>query len=396
MKKILNGEKNHILATYMGFPIAMRRGKGSWLWDEAGNNYLDFFTGIAVHPLGHAHPAVVRAIAAQAARLSHTTNLFYSAPQVELAALLVKHSFASKVAFANSGAEANELCIKIARRWGAPKGRHKIIAMQNSFHGRTYGALSATGQPAMHKPFGPMLSGFKHVPLNNLAALRKALDNKTCAVMLESVQGEGGICPADIDYLKAVRRLCDAKGLLLIVDEIQTGLGRTGKLWGYQQAGPGFKPDLASLGKSLGGGLPLSAVLVSKKCETLLAVGGHGTTLGGNPVACAAGSAMLKALLSAKLAQKSAATGRQLAAGLRALGKKYGVIQQVRGRGLMLGAVLDRPSAPLVADLLRRGLVANATAGNVLRLLPPLNLNQKDLNTGLGILEQALAAIKRV
>lgn len=382
-----------ILQSYHRFPAALVRGKGSWVWDADGKRYLDFLTGITVNTVGHSNPRVIAAMRAQLGKITHVGNLFYSPLQAELAEELKKISFASKVAFANTGAEANELCIKFARKWGFPRGKHEIITFANSFHGRTYGALTATAQKKMHVGLGPMLPGFKYAKYNDLKSVERLISKKTCAIMVEPIQGEGGVNVGSAAFLKGLRRLCDRKGLLLIVDEIQTGLGRSGKMFCYQHFGRGFLPDVMSLGKALGGGLPLAAVLVGRKAEKLISKGEHGTTMGGNAVAVAGGLALLKELKKARLAEKAERDGKKLRASLEALKAEFPLIREVRGRGLMTGVELSVPSAPVAALAFKRGLIVNATAGNVVRLHPPLNAKDSEIRLAIRILRGVFSTL---
>jgi predicted acetylornithine/succinylornithine family transaminase len=397
-KQIISRDQKSILPTYARNPVALAKGKGAYVWDEDGKRYLDLMTGISVNNLGHAHPGLTKAIAAQAGKLNHASNLFYQKTQVELAeALRQSAPFASHVAFANTGAEANELLIKFARRFGHASGRHEILAFHGGFHGRTYGALSASGQVKLHKGMEPLLPGFRHVPYNDLDAARKAVNRHTAAILVEPIQGENGIVVGTDEFLVGLRRLCDRQGLLLMLDEIQTGLGRTGEMYAFEHLAHDCVPDLMSLGKSLGGGLPLSAVLASERAAAAIGLGQHGTTLGGNPIACAAGLALLKELKAKKLPQNAAKVGQQLIDGLKALQAAHpGLIKQVRGRGLMLAIQLSQPSKPIQQACLELGLIVNSTADTVLRLLPPLNLTPAQAKDGLAILASALlkAAVK--
>jgi predicted acetylornithine/succinylornithine family transaminase len=385
---LIQRDLKSIQATYARFPVALVKGKGSRVQDMEGKSYLDFMTGISVNNLGHAHPALVKAICAQAAKLSHASNLFYNENQVELAEALRKDaSFASHVAFANTGAEANELLIKFARRFGAPNGRHEILAFHGAFHGRTYGALSASGQMKLQKGMEPLLPGFKHVPYNDLEAARAGVNRHTAAILVEPIQGENGVIAGSTEFLVGLRRLADRQGLLLMLDEIQTGLGRTGRMFAYEHLGQDCVPDLMSLAKSLGGGLPLSAVLVGDRATRAIALGEHGTTMGGNPIACAAGVALIKELHAKKLVANAAKMGEFLIDGLKAAQAKHPhLIRAVRGKGLMIGVQLNQPSKPFALALLDKGLIVNSTADSVIRLLPPLNLSLADAKEGLAIL----------
>ncbi len=379
----------HEVGIYARLPVAFVRGRGCELWDADGRRYLDLFAGVAVMSLGHGHPAVVEAIRAQAGELLHVSNHYHTRPGAELAALLCRLSFAERVFLCNSGAEANEAAMKLARRWGAAHGgRFEILATTGSFHGRTFATLTATGQERYHRGFQPLLPGVRLVPYDDLPAMRAAVRAETVAVMVEPIQGEGGVTTPRPDYLPGLRRLCDERGLLLILDEIQTGLGRTGRLFAHEAAG--IVPDIMTLAKALGGGLPIGAMLTSARVAEALSPGAHGTTFGGNPVACAAAIAATTALARPELLEHVQAMGAHLRAGLEALGRRRGRIQAVRGAGLLLGAVLDGPGAPVVRRCLERGLLVNCTAERVLRLTPPLVITRAELDEGLGLLEQAL------
>lgn len=385
---LIQREQKCIQPTYARFPVALVKGKGSRVWDLDGKAYLDFMCGISVTNLGHAHPALVKAIAGQAAKLSHSGNLFHNPLQVELAEALRKEAgFASHVAFANTGAEANELLIKFARRFGAPNGRHEILAFHGAFHGRTFGALSASGQLKLQKGMEPLLPGFRHVLYNDLEAARAAVNRHTAAILVEVIQGENGVIPGTDQFLVGLRRLADRQGLLLMLDEIQTGLGRTAKPFAYEHLGQDCVPDLMSLAKSLGGGLPLSAVLIGDRATKAIGLGDHGTTMGGNPIACAAGLAALKEIHAKKLLANAAKQGEFLMAGLRTAQARHPhLIRDVRGRGLMIGVQLNQPSRPFALALLEKGLIVNATADSVIRLLPPLNLSTAEAKEGLRLL----------
>lgn len=393
--QVIARDKKYILQSYTRSPAALVRGRGSYVWDADGKRYLDLLTGITVNMLGHAHPRIVAAARNQFHAMTHVGNLFFNPLQAELAEKLVKLSFAKRVAFVNTGAEANELMIKVARKHGAlrGKGRFEIITFQGSFHGRTYGALSASGQEKLHKGMGPLLPGFRYARYNDLASVKRLIGKKTCAIMVEPMQGEGGVNGGTPEFLLGLRRLCDRHGLLLMMDEIQTGLGRTGKMFCYQHMGTDFKPDVMSLAKSLGGGLPLSAVLLGPKAEGLIGKGEHGTTMGGNPVACAAGLALLKTLELQKLPERAAKLGTWLMVELARLQSEFGVVREIRGRGLMLGMELSVPAAEAVALAFKGGLIINATAGNVVRLHPPLTVKTTELKAALKILRSVLKAV---
>ena len=383
-----------IMNTYGRQPLVLVKGEGCRVWDDAGREYLDFVAGLAVCNLGHAHPEIAKAAATQLTQLVHVSNIYYTTPMVELAEALVRLSFADRVFFANSGAEANEGAIKLCRRYSREKfgpGRHRIIATLNSFHGRTMGALAATGQEKFHQGFEPLLEGFKFVPFNDLGALAAAVDDSVCAVMLEPIQGEGGVCLPDADYLKDLRRLCAEKGLLLVLDEIQTGLGRTGKLFAHEHYG--LKPDVMTLAKGLANGLPMGALLASEEVASAFIPGTHASTFGAGPVIAAAAQAAVGLLSDEQFLAEVRAKGDYLRQALLPLQTKFAVIKEVRGLGLMWGLELNQEGAPVVAACLERGLLVNCTQGNVIRLLPPLVVKMAELDRGLAILAEALALL---
>jgi acetylornithine aminotransferase len=380
--------------TYGRQPLVLVKGEGCRVWDEDGREYLDFVAGLAVCNLGHAHPEVARAAAVQLERLVHVSNLYYTTPMVELAEELVRLSFADRVFFANSGAEVNEGAIKLCRRYSREKfgpGRYKIIATENSFHGRTLGALSATGQQKFWQGFDPLLPGFVFVPFNDLDAVAAAVDESVCAVLLEPIQGEGGVCLPDEGYLKGLRRLCDDKGLLLVLDEIQTGLGRTGKLFAHEHYG--ITPDVMTLAKGLANGLPMGALLATEEVARAFVPGTHASTFGGGPVIAAAALTVLRLLTEPKFMAAVKARGKYLRKGLEKLQARFPVITQLRGLGLMWGLVLSQEGAPLVTACRERGLLVNCTQGNIIRLLPPLLLKRRDLDQALDLITSAFKAV---
>jgi predicted acetylornithine/succinylornithine family transaminase len=374
---------NRYLAnTYRRFPIGIARGEGCWLWDMTGRRYLDFLSGIAVCNLGHANRAVVDAVAAQARKLIHISNLFYTEPQVRAAGLLVDYSFGDKVFFCNSGAAANEAAIKLARRYSWKhhgEGRAEIIAMENSFHGRTLATLSATGQSVFHVGFSPLVDGFRFVPFNDIGAVEKALSAKTCAVILECVQSEGGVFVANKEYLKALREMTAARDILLILDEIQTGIGRTGKLFGYEHYG--IEPDIMSLAKALGSGFPVGAIVAKDRVMEAFEPGTHASTFGGNPLASAAVTATINTILEEGVVAKCAAIGSYLHEGLLRLKAKFpALIVDVRRLGLLLGIEFSTDVAPIVQYFLAEGVILYASKGNVIRLLPPLIIGKEEVD----------------
>lgn len=382
-----------VMHTYGRQPLVLVRGEGCRLWDAEGREYLDFVAGLAVCNLGHAHPAVARAATEQLSRLVHVSNWYYTTPMVELAEELVRLSFADRVFFCNSGAEAVEAAIKLCRRNSRERhglGRHRIVCMYNSFHGRTLGALSATGQEKFWHGFEPLVPGFGFVPWNDLAALEEALDDTVCAVILEPVQGEGGVILADRDYLAGVRQLCAERGILLVFDEVQCGLGRTGKLFAHEHYG--VTPDVMALAKALAGGLPMGALLATEDVAQGFVPGTHASTFGGGPVIAAAAGAALEILSDPDFLAAVRQKGDYLGEKLADLKNRFPVIEEVRGLGLMWGLQLAREGMPVVTSCREQGLLINCTQGNVVRLLPPLVVTKEELDQGLAILTQALEA----
>ena len=375
--------------------LALERGEGSRVWDVEGREYLDFLTGISVNNLGHCHPRVVEAIRRQAGLLIHCTNIFYIPVQIELAELLVAHSFAERVVFGNSGAEANEAAIKLARRYNKLRhgpGHHEILCTLGSFHGRTMATLSATGQEKIKTHFEPLLEGFRHVPFDDLAAMEAAVGPQTGAIMLELVQGERGVWPADPDYVRGLRRLCDERGLLLIVDEIQTGLGRTGTLFAYEQYG--IEPDIMTLAKSLGGGLAMGAMLTRPAIADAFEPGSHGSTMAGNPLTSAAGLAYVSELIEGDWPRRGAEAGAYLRERLQATLEPTGTLLEIRGLGAMIGLDLTLKTADVAREAEEAGLLLNAPAPQTIRLLPPLNVSRTDIDRGVEILAGAVARVK--
>jgi len=373
-------------------PLTIVRGKGARVWDEEGKEYLDFVGGWAVNSLGHCHPIVVKALTEQAQLLIHTSNQFYTVPQLRLAQLLVENSCLDKVFFGNSGAEANEAAIKLARRYGQLKldGAYEIITTLGSFHGRTLATVAATGQEKMQKPFPPLPTGFVNVAYNSIGAIKSATTKHTCAVMIEPIQGEGGVNLPDNGYLAEVRAWCDQKGILLILDEIQTGIGRTGSLFGYEQYG--IEPDIMTLAKGLGSGVAIGAILAKDKAAVFVP-GEHGSTFGGNPLACAAGYATLKFVIDNDISGKVKTVGSYLIQGLAKLKEKFHFITEVRGRGLLVAVEFKSDIAPsLVMDCLKKGLLVNQLKPNAVRLMPPLIIGNGEVDEALGILDGVLSA----
>ncbi|MGH2381251.1 MAG: acetylornithine transaminase [Candidatus Limnocylindria bacterium] len=377
------------LQTYARQPLTLVSGHGCWVTDDAGGEYLDLVAGIAVDVLGHAHPAIAEAVARQASTLVQVSNLYYTLPQLDLAEALVARSPFDRVFFTNSGTEANEAALKLARRHGGERGAHEVVSLTGSFHGRTFGSLAATGQPKYQAPFAPLPPGFRHVPPNDVAALEEAVTDATCAVLLEPIMGEGGVHPLTDAFLVAARAACDRVGALLILDEVQTGMGRTGSFFAFEQTP--IVPDAVTLAKGLAGGIPIGALLVREEAAAFQ-VGDHGTTLGGNPLSCAAGLATLRVIDEDALIANARARGAQLVDGLAAL-VADGTLSDVRGRGLMLGLETAEPIARATMAAARdtHGLLINATGDTTIRLVPPLTISAAEVDLALGRLGAALA-----
>lgn len=376
-------------------PVCFEYGKGMKLYDSEGREYTDMMAGIAVNALGHSHPALVEAVRSQAEKLIHCSNLYYIESQAKLAKALAENSCCDRVFFANSGAEANEGAIKLARIYFKKKGfaeKYGIITLKRSFHGRTLTTVAATGQEKYQKPYAPLIPGFKHVELNDPDALKSAVDDNTCAIMMEPVQGESGVYPADIEYIKAARKLCDEKGLLLIFDEIQTGMGRTGKLFAYQHFG--VEPDIFTLAKALAGGIPIGAVCARERIASAFEPGDHGSTFGGNPLACTAGLAVMKTMLEEHLPEHAEEMGKYFKNRLEGLAKERSIIQEVRGLGLMLGVQLrDDRAVEIKNRLFEKGFLVGSIGANIVRLLPPLIIEKKDIDAFTESFAEVLAAL---
>ncbi|RJQ28333.1 MAG: acetylornithine transaminase [Peptococcaceae bacterium] len=384
----------YLMQNYGRIPLALVKGEGARVWDADGKEYLDFVGGIAVNSLGHCPPAVAEAVNRQVRRLMHCSNLYYIEPQVELAKLLAENSCCSRAFFCNSGAEANEAAIKLARKYARRRygtDKYEIIAAHNSFHGRTLAALAATGQDKYRKGFEPLPEGFKHVPFNDLAALENAVGPHTCAVMLEPVQGEGGVNVASQPYLEGAAELCRERGLLLIFDEVQCGLGRTGRFLAYQHFG--VEPDVLTLAKALGGGFPIGAMLAREEVA-VFQPGDHASTFGGNPLACAAALAAVKEILHGGILENTVRTGGYLFDRLGKMAARYSFIKDVRGLGLLLGMELAVEGRDVVERCRAKGLLINCVGQNVLRFTPPLNITAGDVDQAVAILEDALGAVQ--
>jgi acetylornithine/N-succinyldiaminopimelate aminotransferase len=391
VKKLIEESGHYLMNTYNRFPLLLRKGRGMKVWSGEGKEYLDFVGGVAVNCLGHCHPKIVIAIQKQAQRLLHVSNYYHIEPQIKLGKLLVENSFAAKVFFCNSGAEANEAAIKLARRFFHEQPGHKrfeIISTINSFHGRTLAALTATGQDKFKVGFEPLVPGFKHVEFNDIDAIEAAVTKDTCAVMLEPIQGEGGIKIPDPDYLKDVRALCDRHGILLILDEVQTGMGRTGKLFAYEHFGS--TPDIMTIAKGLGGGVPIGAMLATEKIASAFQPGSHASTFGGNPLVCAAAVATLDVLLEdGFILDQCRRMGKYFKKRLEDMKKEFpSIIADIRGMGLLIGMELVRDCAPVIKECMENGVLINCTAGNIIRFMPPLIVTEKEIDHVIDVLEQ--------
>ncbi len=378
-------------ATYQRFPVAFEKGQGCQLWDTNGRSYTDFVAGIAVCNLGHAHPRISAVVSRQIETLLHVSNLYYTLPQVDLAAWLVENSFADRVFFGNSGAEANEAAIKLARKFFKDRGeadRFRIITMERSFHGRTLATLSATGQEKIKKGFDPVLAGFDFVPFNDAHALRSCISPSTCAVMLEPIQGEGGVRCPDEHYLKTVRQICDETGTLLIFDEIQTGMGRSGQLFAYQHFG--IEPDIMTLAKALANGLPIGAMLAREAVAAAFGPGAHASTFGGTPIVTAAAMEVCKILMDDGIIEKGRAAGVYFKDKLHALKQRHDIIEDVRGRGLLLGMKLKIDGAPFVKQCMQNGFLINCIQDRILRFIPPLIISKDEIDQLIECLDKIL------
>ncbi len=385
---------HYIMKTYGRYPLVPVRGEGCWLWDADGKRYLDFLAGVAVNNLGHCHPRVVEALRRQAGELIHCSNFYHIPQQIELAELLCGRSFADRAFFCNSGAEANEAAIKLARKYSREKfgpDRYEIITALSSFHGRTMATISATGQEKVQRFFDPLLHGFKHVPFNDADALRAAVTPTCCAVMLEPIQGEGGVVAPSPEYFREVRAICDRHDLILIFDEVQTGIGRTGKLFAYEHFGTA--PDIMTLAKALAGGAPIGAMLAREALAGSFTPGSHGSTFGGNPLMAAAAVAAVHAVLEEGVLENAVAMGAYLTGRLEGLKERFPFITEVRGIGLLIGAQLSIPGADIVKKALERGLLINVAQERVLRFVPPLIVTREEIDLMIGILEGILTEV---
>jgi acetylornithine/N-succinyldiaminopimelate aminotransferase len=388
-------EKKYYMRTFekVRVPVTLVKGKGARVWDDKGKEYLDFVGGWAVNCLGHSHPVVVKAINAQAKKLIHTSNQFYTVPQLQLAELLVKNSCLNRVFFGNSGLEANEGAVKLARRYGKLKlnGAYEVITALGSFHGRSLAMTAATGQESFHLPYLPMPEGFVNVKYNDIEAIKSATTDKTCAVMLELIEAETGVIVPEEDYLKKVRHWCDQKGILLMLDEIQTGICRLGALFGYQLYG--IEPDVMTLAKGLAGGVPIGALL-AKEHASVFAPGDHGGTFGGNPLACAVGYAVMKYIIANDIAGNASKVGQYLMEGLQELKQKHTFITDVRGRGLLVAVEFgSEKGQEILMACLEKGLLVNKVKPNAIRLMPPLIIGNQEVDRALAILDKVFSGI---
>ena len=391
-EQIIKRAERFLMPTYTRIPLVIEKGQGVRVWDREGKEYLDFISGIGVMEVGHCHPEIVKAIQSQVKELIHCSNLYHIRLQVELAEELCKFSFADRVFFSNSGAEANEAAIKLARKFGSSRGAFEILSMENSFHGRTLGTLGITGQTRYQKGFGPFFaSGVRFVPFNDLSQVEQGFSSKTCAVILEPIQGEGGIQVADKSFLQGLRQLCDQKGILLILDEIQCGLGRTGRLFAYEHYG--IEPDILTVAKPLGGGFPMGATLAREEVANSFQPGDHASTFGGNPLACAAALAFLRVLIEERLVEKAEERGNYFRQQLEKIKEEFHLVKEVRGKGLMVGMELYSGAREVVKECRERGLLINCTAGETLRFLPPLIVQKEDINRALEILAESLRTV---
>ena len=394
-KTLLDLAHRYLFQNYARAPLCLVRGEGARVWDTDGREYLDFVGGIAVDALGHSHPKIVGAIREQATALLQVSNLYQIPSQIHLAKLLCDHSFGDRAFFCNSGAEANEAAIKLARKYASQTRStdcYEIVTMQGAFHGRTYGALSATPNEKYQHGYGPLVPGFKYVPYGDITAAERAVDNRTAAILVEPIQGEGGVNVPPDDYLAGLRRICDASGALLILDEIQTGMGRTGRLWAHQHAG--IEPDVMTLAKALASGIPIGAMVAKEFCAGVMVAGTHGTTFGGNPFATPTVVATLTTMLEDKLPDRADRVGSHLMAQLRALAGRLPAIRAVRGKGLLVGIDLDRPAGAVVSACRDRGLLVLTAGDQILRMTPPLVIDDTDADRAVGILEAVLVGAK--
>ncbi|MGZ3595883.1 MAG: acetylornithine transaminase [Syntrophales bacterium] len=382
----------YIMSTYKRFPIVLVRGSGAKVWDSNGKEYLDFVAGIAVCSLGHSHPKVVEAIKKQVEILTHVSNLYHIEPQILYAQKLMENSFADKAFFCNSGAEANEAAIKLARKYAHENmgtGKYELITMKDSFHGRTMATVTATGQTKFQVGFAPLLEGFKHVPFDDISALSDAITDRTCGVMLEPIQGEGGVKVPDDKYLSEVRKICNEKGILMILDEIQVGMARTGTLFAYEHYN--VEPDIVTLAKAVGNGFPIGVMMATNRVASAFQPGSHASTFGGNPLAMAAALATLETIMKDGILENVRKVGAYFIKRLHELKSKSSIMKEIRGRGLIIGIEISIDGSPIVNACMDRGLLINCTGGSVLRFVPPLTITEKDVDAAVAILGEVIS-----
>jgi acetylornithine/N-succinyldiaminopimelate aminotransferase len=390
--KIVRMYDKYIMNTYKRVPFCLEKAKGAKVRDIEGKEYLDFFPGWAVSGIGHCHPRVAAAIKKQASRLLHVSNNYYSALQARLAEAIVKSAFPGKVFFANSGAEANEAAVKLARKYGHDSGRYEVITMTKSFHGRTLAMITATGQDKVTKGFEPLPSGFIHIPFNDIEAVKQAITDRTIAIMLEPIQCEGGINIAGAEYMKNLRRICDEKDIILIFDEVQTGMGRSGRMFACKNYG--VVPDVMTLAKALGGGLPIGVCVAREKFQDVLTPGTHASTFGGSPIVCAAGLAVFEAIKKDKLLENTVKMGAYLVKKLKCLKAEHGSIKEVRGMGLIIGVELGINGEDVYKECMKEGLLINCVQDTVLRIMPPMTVTKSEIDKAVAILDKVLSGFK--
>ena len=387
-KEVIKLYDDYVMKTYTRVPLVFKRAKGSVVTDMDGKKYLDFFPGWAVSGIGHCNPEVSRGVSRQASELMHVSNNYYSELQGKLAKKIIEASFPGKVFFGNSGAEANEGAVKLARKYGHKHGKFEIITMNKSFHGRTFAMIAATGQAKVKQGFEPLPAGFIHVPFGDIEALKNAVTGKTAAIMLELIQCEGGINIATQGYIESIREICDKNDIVLIFDEVQTGMGRTGKMFCFQNYG--IRPDVLTLAKSLGGGLPIGVFVASSKYETVLTPGSHASTFGGSPIVCSAALGVFNEIEKKKLIQNAVKMGEYLKKKLELLSKKHKIIKDIRGMALTIGVELNIDGTTIYENCMKNGLLINCTQGNVLRIMPALNVTKHEINKAISILDKVM------
>jgi len=393
IKEIKKKDSLYVVPTYGERQVAFARGKGVYLWDTEGKCYLDLLSGLSVNSLGYSHPEIIKVIERQARKLIHISNLYYHESQIRLAEKLIKLSFPGKCFFCNSGAEANEAAIKLCRKYGLENlnGANEIISFEKSFHGRTLATLAATGQEKIHKGFYPLVPGFKYARLNDIESVKAKLSSKTCGILIEPVQGEGGVYLADGKFLKSLRKLCSEKKIVLVFDEIQCGLGRTGKVFAYEQSG--VMPDVITLAKSIASGIPMGAIIASEAYSNVLGKGNHASTFGGNPLACMVALKVIDIISKKKFRENVSSKGKFFKNSLEKLKKQYRIIREVRGLGLMLGVDVDGKAQSIAKEAMAQGVLINAIGDNILRFLPPLIITKQEISKGLKVLEGVLKEI---